>query len=1009
MGRNQCIGWDFTTNGMGGTGMIIGCEKKNWTAEGICWKEEGEQICSGQYPAEYVISGFCGKYTLCVEVMPSKESSFLLVFQDGEEIGAFAVPYTGNIDRFGRYKPVKPGVSHEDKKKAVEILKANEENTRKIAKSYVFEIPCILHGEKAVFQIASVVSYLNDSMKTYNGADVLIRRVSLKEGIVTPKSFFERMRPGKNLVDLWGWMSMTSFEHPAERVTPFDEQAERGIKEAYTWGANNFEFLPVNQDGMALELEEEAWDGREKYLMSKDTTWTPEKVRKLIRMAKEYGMLTEFFLYCLHGAGFIDTNMNWKEKTALFQQIVKNYSNCREESKADEMVDGIITEAWYPIDAPEYLKGAWKWNPGLFHLISNNDGAQYDIHNAGYTPATHAYSAHWPGFDTQHTGYDHAYPILPYPKDFYTNREGKLFTYMQGCGQTCHPRKKFPRIEDIPLGITNRTVSPDWIVAQTHQFGLRNLWDETDHLAMAFCWEADEQTMCPEEARRYVYAASQDPVRLAACYPLSDTGTGGELDLKRNTRRVHREEQTRLRKRSKYPATSIVNGNRFIQLISLSEREETILQCDTSESGTFYNHGAVTELAFPFLITRFSDNRFLEKEVEITECAGPMAVLTEKSRLGSGFVTLTQQVRYEIYGELPMVCAKIERKMEPGKRETIETILGMRDYTHCRIHENTIHVWDEYGILPDAFIWVEGNWEEIGWRKGTGIFIRETVSGSQSMDITVCFQMGDYKNASLKQMKKIQEQSVQWVEYKEEMTVENTTDLPLPVTVIIRHAQEIPYWVKENQIWQHRGAARMKEHMGCSSLKLYLQPKEKGVIRPYGFLEQEVRPGRGCQNVLGIRSVERKENKIYVSVLVEAENPMLSSVVLECRKPIGTVWLDGIDYHYFSGNQVFLPQGKRVYELVIEPGQKKEPQLLMTYGQVTECSFNQKEEIMCVNMKDQPWVNPQAGISYKMVIKRNGRRIRDVSGGVLLEESGDLSLLEATSGILTLILKNIEK
>lgn len=967
---------------------------------------EGNCRCTKDDPFKINLKHTSGVYTLYLEIEPDEKSNFAIVQQNGEEIGAFAIPYTGNIDRFGRYQPIKSEYLEEDRRKAEEILCRYEESRRKLSDYYVFAVPCIIREELEIIQVEPAASCLNNSMMTYNSEGFFVRGAILARGIEKPDSLFCRMRPGKNLVDLWGWMSMTSFEHPADRVTSYEEQAERGIRESYAWGANNFEFLPINADGVALDLSaEEEWDGKEIYRQSKDTVWTADQVRRIVREAKKYGMMTEFFLYCLHGAGFIAADMNFMQKVNLFEKIVKNYSNYIGEEDTEELVDGIITEAWFPIDGPLYLDKAWKWNPGLFHLISNNDGSQYEVHNTGYTPATHAYSAHWPGFDTQHTGYDHSYPLIPYPADFYSHQEGTLYTYMQGCGQTCHPRKKYPRVPDIPLGITNRTVSPDWIIAQAHNYGLRNLWEENDHLAMALCWEADEQTMCPGPARRYVYAASQDPVKLASCYRLEDTGAGGELELKRNTRKFHHWDQTRLRKRSKYPASSTVNGNRFLQMVSLTDRDETILQCDLAETGTFYNHGAVADLGFPFLATRFRDNRFLEKRMTITESAGPVAVMTEESRMGSGYVTFHQSVRYEVYSDIPAVFAKIERTMSPGLKEEIQTILGLGDYGHCEITEREAVLTDPRGILPDAIIWVEGVCERMEWVPGHGVVITSLLRNTHSVNVTAFFRMGDFVNADPRQIKTAVRNMVYSCDMQDEIRVKNRSELAMPIFVKIRHTEQTPYYVMENGIWQHRGGTFLEESPGTGCVKLYLKAGEEGRIRRYGYLNELVKPGRGSQNILGIHSIEGYEKTVRLTAEVDGSNPMLQAAILETRLPIKAVKLDGNDYRYFHNHNIYLPQGKNRMKLEIEHGINTEPLLQMSYSKIIRCTYNSEKEEMRILVEPQPWMKRESESKCRGIVWLAGKKLCDVKNCEIIEQLGDKILLEWSAGEAVLKMK----
>lgn len=976
--------------------MIIGINGDNSHVEewSVC-RYGIQSFCTQENSISLRIQEFKGCYTLYFRVRTPEKSNFAIVYQNGRETGAFAVPYTGNIDCFGRYRPVKSQYLPKDREKASEILSANREMTRKLGRTYLFGIPCIARGNEQIL-LTAASSCLNEGMMTYNGEGFFVEEAFLTEGIGAPESFYHRSRPGRNLVDLWGWMSMTSFEHPADRVTPFEEQARRGILEAYAWGANNFEFLPVNADGVALALEGE-WEGSEVYRQSGDPVWSAQKVGDLIKEAKEHGMLTEFFLYCLHGAVFIAEDMEFQQKVNLFEQIVKKYGSCMEEEAQERMVDGIITEAWFPIDAGAYIERAWKWNPGFFHLVSNNDGSQYEMRSMGYTPATHAYSAHWPGFDTQHTGYDASYPLLPYPVEFYTQQEGTLYTYMQGCGQTQHPRKNFPRIEDIPFGITNRTVSPDWIIAQAHNYGLRNLWEKEVHPAMAMCWEADEQTMCPAQARQYVYAASQDPVRLASCCELRDTGAGGEIELKRVTRKFQPWDVTRLRKRSCFPADCIALGNRFLQMIAFPDRDESILRCDLSETASFYANGAVTDTAFPFVATRFRDNRFLEKELTIVEAAGPVAVLEERSRMGSGYISFSQKVRYEVYSELPAVKVHISRTMDPGLSEEITTLLGFSGYTRYSQQKGWAVFEDADGIMPKTAVRIKGGDGDWELRPGYGFFLKDRVTGVREMELEIFLMMGDYRDADVEDMGNLLERIVTVTYQSEEIQVHNATQLPMPAVVKIKNSRMEPCYVFESGYWQHRGRTFLQESPGTAALRLCLKPGETGRIRPYGYLDGILRPGPGCQNVLAFRGLKEVDGAATADILVEADNPMLHAITVEAARSIEQVWLDGEDYRYFRGKQIYLPSGKEFHKLRITWGEADRPQLWKTYGRVVKCCFDEESASLRLRVEHQQWVGAGQELSYKAVVYCAGFVLKETVGADVLNTQGNLILLKLTA------------
>lgn len=616
-----------------------------------------------------------GLYTLAVDVREEMVSNFCVVLLDGEEIGSFGVPYRGDIDAFGRLTPLeqtKRPVDMEayDAIRAENDLDAYYRERAKTRRLCRFEIPfAVRQGGRRLFTLRNMSAHLNRQMMTFQGGGFTVERLAVLRSMDAYHNDLEF--PCRPLIDLWGWMSMVSFEHPADRVTAPDALLRRSIGESFAWGANNLEFLPINADGVALDiLKALPAQSLPNYRESEDTLWTADAVASVLRAAHAHGMLATFFLYCLHGAAFIAECMDNPERIALLEGIARRYGRLPTADTVSPALDGVITEAWFPLDAKRYTRALWRSHPGAFLLASVNDGSQYDVMNAGYSPAVHAYNAHWPAFDAQHTGYDHAYSPLPYPTEFYQREMGGIHSYLQACGQTRHLRKAFPRIEpDLPFGITNRTVSPDWILAQAQSFALHRFTNPESNLSMALCWEADEETMCPPEARRYVYAASQDPLRVAAAGYLSDTGGGGELALKRATRLVNRDDITRIRPRHAYPATTLFLQNRFWQLLTLPDRNYTILLADLAGTAAYYANGACVTVGMPYVATRFRDNgcQYLLSFRDIRKDPG-----------GVSFDVYVHAANPMIYApriEMAMECGQIEVDGKPWRYCLNRTVL----------------------------------------------------------------------------------------------------------------------------------------------------------------------------------------------------------------------------------------------------------------------------------------------------------------------------------------------
>lgn len=952
-----------------------------------------------------------GRYTLLLDILESIASNFCIVSLDDSEIGCFGVPYAGNIDAHGKTASQKIGYLENDVRELeaighrYEIGKRYEEPALRV---FRFEIPFVCtEAGRHVLTISNHASWLNPQVQTFSGEGFAPVAYTLLNEFPVSHPTVSAEIPGRALVPIWGWMSMTSFDHPANRVTPPDELVRRSILESFKWGANNFEFLPVNADGMALDLGEELWEGREKYESSADKTWTSQEVRSLVRVAHEHGMLVEFFIYCLFGAGFIKHRMEFQEKVNMLEQIVANYGNALT-TRAIDCVDGLITEAWFPVDGPRYTNAAWKSNPEFFLLASINDGAQYDIINAGYSPAMHHYAAHWPGGVAQHTGYDHSYPLLPYPREFYEKKEGTIYSYMQGCGQTGHLRKQFPLIGETSSGITNRTVSPDWILAQAHTFGVRKLVDPGDHLAMAMCWEADEETMAPPLARRYIYAASQDPVRLAAAGTLEDTGTGGEIDLKRNTRRLLKQDLTRVRKRHDYPATSTFIQNRHLQVLMLKDKEYNVLLCDLLGTASFYNHGPRVILAAPFCVTRFRDARFLEKNTEVIEAAGVKAVVEERSRMASGYVEITQNIRHTVYSDIAMVDVLIERAIAPGQSEEIDTVLALRGYDKLLGDEaalcqpTTIACFtlrDSTGVMPELILRLQSsNPARIRFEAST-LRVTQRLEESHSIRVSLLGKVDEASPQTGDQFESMLNacELERAFDASGRIKLTNDSERDIVQCVKITNPDKAPYFVQEGGWWVFKGATPSQEFPGCDYVKLYSKAGTCSRIQRHGFIDGILRPGPGCQNLLAFRDIESEPAGASLLVELSAVHPMVPAPRLQTAELVKAVFLDDVEWRFFDGREVALPNRSGRYRLKMIWGEAVGPRILRCSATVSESRLEADQ--FTIALENPDWVRRNLHTPYTLVIDLGERNLVAVDGAAVRQQVGNRVLLECAPAL----------
>jgi hypothetical protein len=531
---------------------------------------------------------------------------------------------------------------------------------------------------------------------------------------------------------------------------------------------------------------------------------------------------------------------------------------------------------------------------------------------------------------------------------------------------------------------------------------------------MALCWEADEETMAPPLARRYIYAASQDPVRLAAAGTLDDTGTGGEIDLKRHTRRIRREDTLRLRERHVFPATTTFIQNRHVQLLSLKDKEHNVLLCDLLGTARFYNHGATVMLGFPFCATRFRDARFLEQHTRIVEAAGVKSVVEEHSRMGSGYVEMQQTAHYTVYNsDVPAMDVNITRTIQPGLVEDIDTVLGLCGYDTVladgKLLANTaglspdcLTVRDSTGVMPELFIQVRPSdpaRTRLAFSPAQGLCVTQPLAGSHSLRVTVLVKVEAAFDGADQDLRDLLSQRELTAEIGSEggLDIPNESRRDMVRCVKITNPDEAPYFVQEGGWWVFKGATPSQEFPGCDYVKLYSKAGTCSRIQRHGFIDGILRPGPGCQNLLAFRDI--KSDPAGASLLVElsAVNPMVPAPRLQAAKPVKAVFLNDEEWRFFDGTEVALPNRSGRYRLKMVWGEAVGPRILRCSATVSESRLEADQ--FTIALENPDWVSCNLHTPYSLVIDLGERDLVAVEGAVVSEQVENRVLLECAPAL----------
>jgi Domain of unknown function (DUF4960) len=198
---------------------------------------------------------------------------------------------------------------------------------------------------------------------------------------------------------------------------------------------------------------------------------------------------------------------------------------------------------------------------------------------------------------------------------------------------------------------------------------------------------------------------------------------------------------------------------------------------------------------------------------------------------------------------------------------------------------------------------------------------------------------------------------------KEEQPVFHVNALTIPrVEVVeITNPPDGPYMVAETggdgQVyWLVRGA---QVEGDTDYLSLYLQARGIAKVQPYGFIEGVVKPGWGCQYMLGIRDTLEPRR---CEVKVVKTGPFVFAPRIEWKKPFDTVWVDGKPWRYFDGNVVFLPNRPGNYVVHVATTGNKAPTVSRTFLDVESAVWNAETQTLELDLRAPHWwKGPLAG------------------------------------------------
>ena len=146
-----------------------------------------------------------------------------------------------------------------------------------------------------------------------------------------------------------------------------------------------------------------------------------------------------------------------------------------------------------------------------------------------------------------------------------------------------------------------------------------------------------------------------------------------------------------------------------------------------------------------------------------------------------------------------------------------------------------------------------------------------------------------------------------------------------------------------------------------------MQPDTSVRVQRYGYIDDIVKPGFGCQYSLAIRD-NIQPGRCEVEVV--KTGPFLFAPRIDWKQPFDSVKVDGRDWRYFDQNLVFLPNKPGRYVVEVKQRGRKAPSLGRTFLNVESATWNEREMALeLVTSHPHWWVGPLPGdISYTALL-----------------------------------------
>ncbi len=767
----------------------------------------------------------------------------------------------------------------------------------------------------------------------------------------------EAADPNPSPLDLWGWHTSPFYQRWDERVVSPAHLLTHAVEDSYKHGAN---LVEIYRGGYPLEQR---------------GGWTRESTAALHRAAHDLDMLVQWFPHRLDGdaqpkAGL--TN-HWAEgsdvATNTFPGAVRAMRELGAalfdslETPPEELLDVFGTEQWPVMHALLFNKCMWPYQPAMSFYTDNHAFDETLPNEIDVTASNGA------GTDDQTVGYN----ALP---SEIRKQYGLQFWGAQAECRTGIAKNRFGGLGQ-----------PDWVLKQVNdqcrerarERGRRTLSPS------AIWWISEVEDMCSDANRRYVYGASQDPVRCAVTATLSGLGRDG---LKVETEAGARG----LPERYPYPSRTAFLQNNHLCVFALPGVDHAMLWHDPERLAHYDNDAASILLCDPFMETVAGGGpvETISAKFEHLEPAGYKAVWRWSLRLKCATGEVDETRTAEMISDAPYVRVKVERAAR--STAALGARFGTPHYDRLRVGKTTyaqptevapqqcFTLVDSTGRYPElAFMLLSrGAIEHVRWAPQQGLTFESRPGERETFELAV----GPHNAGELFEYLSQPEERVV-LDAAGGAVVSNQLGIPVVKVVRVAGAGPHPFQVNEHGQWGFRGAQPSLLHAGEDYLKCYLPAHGSARIQRYGFLEDVARPGWGCQYTMALGECWRRGQRAGVTAEVRSVTSFLFAPRVRFKTSLAEVHVNGRPWRYFDGCHVFLPNRRGSYRIEVTEGPATQPHVARTFAHIENAEWRGGQLTFEARLPE--WVQgAPADFDLVALIRHPGMEVTGLDGASLL-------------------------